>query len=344
MKIQKADLLQALNAVKPGLATKTVIQQMENVLFTGQDMITYNDQICVLYPFETDFTASVNYNDLYKIANKVATEDLEVTLVDNELRIKTKSTKAGLLIVEGDEINDSINELVSQLPNDDNEFKWQELYKDFMEGALLCIPASSHDMSQGTLACLYTNGSDLICTDNLRVSWFALKESMNAEFFIKAATVRELAAFEFTQFCVSGSWVHFQTGNSVVFSTRLIRGKALDYYKEVFDGFKGSPVELPDGIKSVIDSASVMADDDAVRDMTMVFKDGELICSTKSARGWIEKTIPVSYKKKTPVEFMISATFLQQIVSLPVKMTVGENKSLFESGNFKHVLIHRVGQ
>ena len=246
--------------------------------------------------------------------------------------------------MEGDEINDSINGLVNQLPNDDNEFKWQELHKDFMEGALLCIPASSHDMSQGTLACLYTNGSDLICSDNLRVSWFALKESMGVEFFIKAATVRELAAFEFTQFCVSGSWVHFQTENNVVFSTRLIRGKSLDYYKETFDGFKGSPVELPDGIKSVIDSASVMAEDDAIRDMTMAFKDGELICSTKSARGWIEKTIPVSYKKKTPVEFMISATFLQQILSLPLKMTVGESKSLFESGNFKHVLIHRVGK
>ena len=345
MKIKKAELLQALNEVKPGLATRSLLQQMENATFTGQDIITYNDQICVLYPFETDFEVSINHTDLYKIVSKIPTESFDISVDGNMVTLisesENESTKAELIPILEDEIGENINSLVEQLPSEGNEFEWQELPKDFMQGALLCIPAASTDMAQGVLTCLYVNGKELICSDNLRVSYFELSKDTNSEFFIKATIVRELSQFKFIWFCVANSWVHFQTENGAIFSVRLIRGKGLDYFKKLFDGFKGEVIELPEGMKEFVDSASVMTSKD---DQTMFisFRKNEIVCETQNSRGRIEKRKTLKYSSKTPIEFSISATFLQQILGLPLKMIVGENKSLFESGSFKHVLIHKM--
>jgi len=342
MKIKRSELLEALNAVKPGLATKTVVQQMEHVIFTGQDIVTYNEQTGILYPFETDFEASVNYNDLYKIITKIKKDEVELTVEESELLITTKTTKAGLVTMTTDEIDESLDGLINQLPNEVNGLDWQDIPSDFIDGALLCIPAVSQDLSQGTLACLYINNDNLICTDNQRISWYKLKEPVNYEFFIRAGTIRELASFDIKRLCVSESWIHFITDKDVVFSTRLIRGKSFDYFLDMFDGFKGTAVELPEGLKALVDSAAVMAEEGIYRNMRVTIQEGEMVCATQNARGWIEEPIPIKYDKKTPIDFQVSAIFLQQILNLPLKMTVGKGKSLFESGSFRHILLHRV--
>jgi len=344
MKIKTSELLKALNAVKPGLASKTAVQQMEHVIFTGQDLITYNEQTGILYPFETDFEISVNYNDLYKIITKIKKDKIELTVEESELLITTKATKAGLVLMSTDEIDAGVNALLSQIPNDENGLDWQDLPSDFVDGALLCIPAASRDTSQGTLACLYVNETNMVCSDNQRVSWFELSEAVNYEFFIRAGTIRELASFDIKRLCVSESWVHFITNNDVVFSTRLIKGKSLDYFLDMFAGFKGTAVKLPEGLKALVDSAAVMAEDESVKNMKITLQDGEMICATQNARGWVEEPVPVKFNKKTPIDFQVSAVFLQQILNLPLKMTVGEGKSLFESGAFKHILLHKAKQ
>jgi len=343
MKIKTETMLAALNAVKPGVATKTIIQQMENVLFAGQDIITYNSQICICYPFETDFTASINYKDLLKVVSKIDADEFEMTLVENEVRIKAPGTKAGLILTMEDDIGKDLDGLIAQLPSEENKIAWNKLPDEFMKAALLCIPAASTDMSQGTLTCLYANQTDLICSDNLRVSWYNLAESLNAEFFVKATVIKELAQFDFKEFSVSDSWINFRADNNAVFSTRLIRGKSLDYFKVVFDGFTGKPITLPEHLGKAIDAASVMAQEDDDRGVWISFKNGKIVCGTQSSRGWIEKELAAEYESEEPLEFMVSAAALQQILSMPLITLVGDKKSYFESGRFKHVLLHRMG-
>ena len=348
MKVQKEKLLHALNQVKPGLATKSIIQQMENVTFTGEDIITYNDQICVLYPFETDFSASINHKDLYKIVTGIKSDSFNMIMKENAVvitsEVEDESTKAELISMVEEELNDNIKSLTEQLPSEENKLEWKELPKDFISGALLCIPAASTDMAHGVLTCLYVNGTDLICSDNMRVSHYEMESNTDVEFFVKATIVRELSHFDFVWFCVAKSWVHFQTENGTIFSVRLIRGKGLDYFKKMFSGFTGVKIELPKEIKELVESASVMAPDDEhnSKHMFISFEKDHIICSTQSDRGVITKKKSIDYNKETPIEFSISATFLQQILGMPLTMVVGDKKSLFESGNFKHVLIHKV--
>ena len=59
MKIEREELLKVLSAIRPGLAKKDIVEQATHFIFTGQEVLTYNDQICISYPFETDFECSV---------------------------------------------------------------------------------------------------------------------------------------------------------------------------------------------------------------------------------------------------------------------------------------------
>jgi hypothetical protein len=131
--------------------------------------------------------------------------------------------------------------------------------------------------------------------------------------------------------------------NGAIFSTKLIRGKGLEYFKKVFDGFEEKEVELPENLREIIDAASVMADDKDEKRMRIEFRGDEVVCSTRSARGWIEKITKVDYGNKAPIEFRVDAKMLQSLMVSPMTMRLGENKSLFSNGQFKHVLIHLIG-
>ena len=343
MKIKRAELLEALNIVEPGVATNAVIEQMGCILFTGQDMITFNNQVAVLYPFDTEFEVAINHADLKNIVTKIKKDEIEFVMGESELLITTKTTKAGLVPLTTEDIDESIDSLISQLPNEENDLEWQDLPDGFIDGALLCAPAAAHDLSQGPLACLYINNSNLVCGDNQRISWYEMNKPIEGdEFFIRAGVVGELAKFNVKQLCVSDSWANFVTDDNVIFSTKLVKGKSIEYFTEMFAGFKGNVIALPEGLREIVEAAAVMAEDTDTKDMQISIQKGEMICATQNNRGWVEKTIPLKYDKKKPVELFISAKFLQQILNLPLKMTVGKDRSMFQSGQFKHMLIHKV--
>ena len=114
----------------------------------------------------------------------------------------------------------------------------------------------------------------------------------------------------------------------------------MSYFKQLFTDFNGNSIELPDNLRELVDAASVMTVDNQSREMNVVFENGKIVCSTHGPRGWIEKEMPVKYESDTPLKFAINASFLKEILGIPLTMIVGENKSLFQSGNFKHILAH----
>ena len=345
MLIKRTELMNALNSVKPGLASNTNIKQMESVQFSGNDIITYNDQIGILVPFETDFTAAVNYDDLVKIVSKLDADDVNVSLDENELVLSTDKTKAGLFLMLTDDLQENINSLIDQMPNEDNGKEWKEIPSDFLTGVSLCAPAAEKNISKGTLACLHTNGTHVFCSDNRRVAAFKLSSDIGESFMIRAGLVTELPKFDIKHFCVSDSWVHFLTENSTVFSARRILGDSIEFYLDLLKGFKGKKIPIPDGLKEIVSAASVMSDDDSEKPMKISLKDGEMLCETRNDRGWVEKRVSAEGSGKNSLEINISAVYLQQILELPnVQMIVGDNKSFFESGNFQYILMHRASE
>jgi len=343
MIVKRTELLDALNTLKAGLSSNSHIPQMENVQISGTDFISFNEEICVIVPFETDFEASVNYSDFTQIIAKLDSENVDLKLDDNQLLITTKHTKAGLLTMDTAELGEKINTLIEQMP--ENEKEWLDLPQDFVTGVSLCTPAADKKMTSATLACLYANGNNIICTDNNRVAIFKLENPIDTPFFIRAGLISELTKFDAKKYFLSDAWAHFKTDTDIVFAVRHVRGNSLDKYLTLLDGFDEDPIELPDGLKNIVSSAAIMADDNEGKPIHVVINNNEMACATQNTRGWIEKVIPINNTLNADNELYVDAVFLQHVLELPaIKMFAGETKSLFVSGKFSYILNHLQGE
>ena len=75
MKINKAELQTALEKVKPGLASRELIEQSTSFAFMGDRVVTYNDEISISHPVAgVDINGAVKAQALYDFVSEVKKE------------------------------------------------------------------------------------------------------------------------------------------------------------------------------------------------------------------------------------------------------------------------------
>ena len=338
-KTNKEELLQILSAVKPGLSQKDIVEQSSHFIFTGEEIITYNDQICISYPFKTDFKCSVDANNLYKLLSGVPGNEVEMKFEGNQLRVVGSKFKAGLAV----SIEDTIYELFSDIRVG---FKrgWKVLPSDFLEGLFLCMFSASTDMTIRELTGVVIRDDIIVSSDDLRISKYKMEKGIGRNCSIPARAVFELRGYDFTEYKVGDSWIHFRTDEGVVFSIRLLEGKAdfeFDQYFEV----EGKELTLPDKLSSVLDTVSIMADGDFDFEKRIeVIVDGDkLVCRGQKDQGWVEMEEKSEEEGEEKLSFFINPIFLKQILQKTNIMIVGEGRALFRSEKFEHVMLLSIG-
>ena len=242
-------LLDALESVKAGVSQKVESsEQVRNVLFTGDSLITFNEHLAIKSPYKTDFVGSVAYNELTQIVTKITTDNIKVTFKDNQLLLRAKGIKAGLAVTEDETHTGRINTILEQIPD-----TFEDLPENFIEGALLCsYSASKHSGDGTTLSCIYIGENEIIGVDNIRISIYALK-GMGESILLRADSISKLVAFKPIQYYVSKSWVHFLNKDDQIMSLIIVKGKPLSFYIDVLDEFKGNvKIELPDELYTTV--------------------------------------------------------------------------------------------
>ena len=336
-----------MSKIKGGISQgKDHVSQMRHVLFTGRDLVTYNENVAILYPFGTDFNVSVRHDDLYKLVTSTFSEEdlsLELNEKGDQLLVSAGKTTAGLSALIENELTDKIDALVDQLPSDDNTLKWSSLPEKFVEGAQLCLFAASTDKEDFHHACLYVDKHGAVCTDGMRASWYKFKEGFGRdEFMIYATDVSILSDFEIVDYYISDSWVNFVTADDVVICFKVLVGKKLDYVKSFFKNQEGAELTLVTELKAGIDSMIFMADGDTQSNkaMDISIKKDMLICNTETDRGWVNKEIDIEYAGDE-IDLCINPIFLSQILATTTKAIVGKDRTWLSTGAFQHAIMHR---
>jgi len=341
-KFNRVDTLAVLLKVKPGLAAKDIIEEMTHYLFTGSDVIAYNDRICVQHPLETDFICSVDASVLESTLTKMKTKEVEIGIVKEkdkeELVIKNSKAKVHCAIMK----DHMVFEKVANLSTDFEDDPWKSLPNDFVSGARLASYAASKDESAGTATCIRVEGNTILAGDVYRCSKYDMEEEMDS-FMIKAQALESMASYSFADYCITDSWAHFLTEDDVVFSTRVISGNFLPFDK-VMEKFEGEEFPLPDDLSSSIDIASIMADDThGTVDQTIhiFINDGKLTCEGSKEEGHSRSVCAVDYDGD-PIEFLINPNSLLEALKRGSLMYLGEDRAVFSSESFKHLLMFKV--
>ena len=331
MKISKQKFSDALNLLRPGLADKEIISQSASFVFHSGRIYTYNDMIAVSVPFESDLEGAVPGGALVKLLDKMKQEDVDVSIVENQLIVKAGNIAAGLRIES--EITLPIDELV--VPE-----KWSALPEDFIPALRFCVFSASSDTSKPVLTCIHIVEYHVESCDNYRVTrYFLDKEKMKkplGNLLIPQSSVASLINYKVKGYGVTDGWAHFES-EGIVFSCRTYA----EEYPAVEKLLKvsGTKLSLPEGIAEAADRASIFTTGKKQTDEVASIKmqSGGLTIEGMGDGGWYKEKLKSNYKGE-PVTFSVNPHFLKEAVGLTDKLIIGKGTLALAGDNFIHVV------
>ena len=327
MKIERQKLLETIEIVKPGLASKEFIEQSTSFAFQAGKLITFNDEISVSHPIDLDIEGTVKAEELHGLLSKMKGEVIDFDLSDDEVQLKCGKFKAGLKL-----------DLEVKLPLESLEGggKWYSLPDDFIDGLSFAKFSASKDMTSPVLTCLHVDGSFVESSDNYRITRYALKGDVGKEFLIPATVADQLCRYSFQEVSVGKSWVHFRNDAGTVFSVRTFSSK----FPEISGmlDIQGVELKLPRKIQEMLDRASILAKRDYKLDEEVLVKvhDNKFIVRGQGEVGWSEEEANVRYSGD-PILFKANPDFLKAMSDVR-ECVVGERVIKFQGENWQHLI------
>lgn len=338
--MKKQDLLTALETVKPGLASKEMIEQSTSFAFMNGRVVTYNDEISISYPVtDLDIEGAIQAEELYKLLNRLKDDEIEIKLKKNELLLQCGKVEAGLTLQK--EIKLPLEEIGEQ-------GKFKKLPEGFLESIRRAVTTCSSDMSRPVLTCVYVSkegvvvGSDSFCITKCQVTD---EEGVDVlipvkEFLLPASAAVQVIRLKPTKIATGDGWVHFQTDEGTVLSCRVFNDTYPDY--KPFMNVEGVEIKLPNGIEEILNRATVFAKRDHFMDerITISLEDKKILVESKSDAGWFKETARVRYND-SPVSFSITPYLIIDILKDSTTCILSEDRLKFEGVGWEYITILR---
>lgn len=343
MEVNKVELMSILESVRPGLAARQTHEQATHFIFTGRDVATFNDRLCITYPYKSDFKCSVKAEDFYKWLSLIDGEDMDVSLEGNSVIALSGNHEAGFSCSLDD--NHKVDKFIRRR-NHDAKGEFQKLPEEFLDGIQLCIFSCSTDISRSAMNCVHVDGTDLMSSDGMRLSWFVMNKEMPS-CLIRARDLAELVKFPITQYLITDTWAHFKTDEGVMFSAKLTVGTYPDrrpYFKKAQKQETQTEIEFPrEPLQQSLKTTEIMVEDVDMVDKHIqveVEPDSIILSSQRSkgmSTGWTRSRIEIEYEGE-PIEFKINPKFLHQILDRLTKFSVKTGQIMFTRENFTHII------
>jgi len=342
MEIDRNDLMEVLNWLKPGIASKEFLEQSNHYILNKEEILSYNGDISVACPFDIGVECTVDASLFYKLLNRMDKDTVDISLDKTTLVVECGNVKAELPTVIASEIFAYINKLgVEQ-----NDLEWHDVPEDFLEAIRLCAFSASTDKTLGTLTCLWVEGEDVLSTDKYRASWYKMKSAVTKNFYVEAMLISELLKFaKPVEYCLSDSWIHFALETGVMFSARLVTPDKLLPVRDKFNEFKHDVrIELPAALTEAVGTVSIAVESVEKLDQLVKIEFGEELirCSGYSQRGKVYQDIHLNNPLKiTPFTIEASPISLLEVLGHATHFLVSKNQGLFkstEARGFQHLI------
>jgi len=335
MKVNKTELQNALEIVKPGLANKELIEQSTSFAFINGRVVTYNDEISVSHPITgLDLEGAIKADKLYALLSKIKREEIDITVEENEVLIKSGRSKAWLTLQQ--EIILPIDEEVSQ------RGKWKVLPDLFLKFMAFAVSSCTKSMSDPILTAVHVNKEGYIeASDSYRITRCELGEEMPIDtFLIPAVSTLNMLRLQPTKIAEGKGYVHFKTEAGTIMSCCVLEDEYPDPSR--FLRMKGIRLILPKSIEAVLERAEVFAKRDHSLDesITISLAENRLKMSAQAETGRFEEEVNIKYDAE-PFSFNITPYLLKNILAETQACELSSKKIKFEGEGWVYVALLR---
>ena len=90
--MNRKKLIEVIKAIKPGLIRDNVVELAEFISFNDNEIVSYNNEISISYPYDTGIKGAVKGDELLKILQSMP-DDIEIVVKKEKLVISKKDKK-----------------------------------------------------------------------------------------------------------------------------------------------------------------------------------------------------------------------------------------------------------
>lgn len=329
MKLNREDLLNALELVKAGLSPREFIEQSSCFVFQDGQVMTFNDEVACRMKVDVDFTGAVQAAPLLALLEKLDDVDLEVGENDKgELEFVGKRKRFGV-------IRDA--EIFLPIDKVDKAEAWRDLPKEFTEAVGLVTHCVSSDESRFLLTCIHLHPDHIEACDNLQIMRCDVATGLKKSVLVRGTSLVHITSLGMDKIALTKSWVHFKNQQGLIFSCRRYSEEYPDLTKLIT--FKGHPIVIPKGLANAADRAAVFATDkagDALVQVTVA--DSKIRIQGQGVTGWYREVKKIAYDGP-PLEFVIAPELLKHISEKYSDAEISPTKLKVVGGGWEYVTV-----
>ncbi len=313
--MNRKQLLEVLELVKPALADINVVPIYQNFCFDNGKVYAHNDRLSIIAPAPgIDGVFSVNgktFSDLLR-----ASSAAEVDLIVESENIILKSGRSRMkLPYMGEE------EFLFEEPEEENWSIIIDLDVELVEALKLCLLTSSTDSTMPVFMGVTVKGGDkpaLFSCDGDALSRFTLRlpnRVADEQFTMSNDFVESIIRIAGKTECYEGTlyvnegWAYAELGNDYkVYGRNVGIDEVFDYESQIRKAFKEEPVYIgvPKGFDEALNRARVIGDPDN-KSTTITIAGDKMELKTETHSGVVKDTLKIG-KGHPDIEVGVAAT------------------------------------
>jgi DNA polymerase III sliding clamp (beta) subunit (PCNA family) len=133
-------LLEDLQIISPGLASKDLIPMLTHIWLTGTQAMSFNEQISISVECKTDFKGAVPGSILISLLNASRAKEAELIAGENELQVKMGHSKLKLAMLANEKF-------IFEMPKQSTKYLLPTQSKPFVAAIKSCLRSTSTDTS-----------------------------------------------------------------------------------------------------------------------------------------------------------------------------------------------------
>lgn len=344
MKINREEFVCALESVKPAIPTNSGPDYDKKVVLSKGMVTAYSDYLCMSTEFDLEIDFAIVPSDkLLAILKKIESDEIDIALVQQKLKIKGGDFKSEIMCTTDPE---------SFLYGDTEAIfescqlaKPKKVPDQFIDAIRLCMYGASKDKSNPIAACVFASKNKVMASDDFQISVFEMDKPIKDDLLLNAKAcghmVKFFEEFETVKYFVTDTWNFFSVDEGMFIAIRKIIGEYPDVEMIEHLEFEGSDFVLPPSLVDKIKQVSVLASGhDVEKEIKVILKDGKATVRAESDEGWAESSVKSENlnTEGSTITFITNPTLLSEIVQRVSDVKLGETRAKFVDGSFTHLI------
>lgn len=325
MKLNRKNLLEALQIVSPGLSKREFIDQATFFAFVVDRVITYNDSISISHPVDgLDLDGAVIADEFLKLLKKVKQDEVELAIDGPSLHVVAGKTNAWLNFDK--KVKLPLDELVKN--------KWKTFPKEVADAIRFVHPICGKDNLKPLLTTVHVNNAGFVeASDSYRVIRYSVPKFDFDTFLLPRESVKTILDISPVKISQGNGWVHFKNDRGTIVSTRIFDQDVFPDCNR-FLNVTGIEFEIGNNVSEAVERSIIF--NDAFITVTVSGTKIQIQSESASAGKFMEHVdLPKSHDGT--IAFKINPLLFKSMLDSVEKCYITDHMIIFKGENWKQV-------